>query len=367
MTFQNATTGYEEWLRGFGPLDAADLAYKHTLMADAADPFPFFRGTYYRWARLWPEVCGDLGAAPPVLAVGDLHVENFGTWRDSDGRLCWGVNDFDEADELPYTNDLVRLAASVLFARKTEKAGGLTLVKFRPACAAILDGYGATLDAGGDPFVLEERHPGLRAMAMSADRDPVAFWKKLTKVLADPPADPPAAARAALTADLPSPDLTPEFRRRPRGGVGSLGKARYVALAQWGGGWVAREAKAVAPPATAWAAGDSRPSRMRAAVAGAKRCPDPFYQPGVGRPPARASLLARRVGPTRHRHRRDRTVAVDGGRNGERPPRLPGRRRGPGRPRPPARRLAGRRRESDGRRRYRRLGRVARRVRADRV
>jgi len=32
-----------------------------------------------------------------VLAVGDLHVENFGTWRDAEGRLIWGVNDFDES------------------------------------------------------------------------------------------------------------------------------------------------------------------------------------------------------------------------------------------------------------------------------
>ena len=31
------------------------------------------------------------------LSVGDLHVENFGTWRDSEGRLIWGINDFDEA------------------------------------------------------------------------------------------------------------------------------------------------------------------------------------------------------------------------------------------------------------------------------
>ncbi len=290
MTVHEATTGYETWLAGFGPIDAADLAYKHARMADAADPFPFFRGTYYRWAQHWPKVCADLATAPAVLAVGDLHVENFGTWRDGDGRLCWGVNDFDEADDLPYAHDLVRLAASVLFARKTETAGGLTLVKFRPTCETILAGYAAALDAGGDPFVLEERHAGLRAMAMSADRDPVAFWKKLTKVLADPPAEPPAAARAALTAGLPSPDLTPEFRRRPRVGVGSLGKARYVALAQWGGGWVAREAKAVAPPATAWAAGDARPSRAGAAVAGAKRCPDPFYRPGP-------AWVARRLAP----------------------------------------------------------------------
>ena len=44
--------------------------------------------------------------------MGDLHVDSFGTWRDVEGRLCWGVDDFDEAYPLPYTNDLVRLAAS---------------------------------------------------------------------------------------------------------------------------------------------------------------------------------------------------------------------------------------------------------------
>jgi uncharacterized protein (DUF2252 family) len=31
-------------------------------------------------------------------------------------RLVWGVNDFDEACRLPYTNDLVRLATSVTMA-----------------------------------------------------------------------------------------------------------------------------------------------------------------------------------------------------------------------------------------------------------
>jgi Uncharacterized protein conserved in bacteria (DUF2252) len=28
-----------------------------------------------------------------LLAVGDLHVENFGVWRDSRSKLVWGVND----------------------------------------------------------------------------------------------------------------------------------------------------------------------------------------------------------------------------------------------------------------------------------
>ena len=276
MNVREATTAYESWLAGTGELDGADLEYKHALMSDAEDSFPFFRGTYYRWAQHWPKVCVHFANAPVVLAVGDLHLANFGTWRDGDGRLCWGVNDFDEADDLPCVHDLVRLASSALFAKKS---GGLTL-KFKSACTAILGGYRAALEANGDPFVLEERHPELRALAMSSDRDPVLFWKKLAKVLATPSVDPPAAARAALIRDLPIEHLNAEFRRRSKVGVGSLGKQRYVVLAEWAGGWIAREAKIVAPPATAWAGNSTTPSRMAEIATSAKRAADPFYRPG---------------------------------------------------------------------------------------
>ncbi len=60
-------------------------------------PFAFMRATFYRWVQLWKDQCRVEAAAPSVLAVGDLHIENFGTWRDAEGRLIWGVNDFDEA------------------------------------------------------------------------------------------------------------------------------------------------------------------------------------------------------------------------------------------------------------------------------
>jgi uncharacterized protein (DUF2252 family) len=92
----------------------ADLTLKHRLMAET--PFSFLRAAFYRWAQLWPLVCGDLSRAPKVLAVGDLHVENFGTWRNTEGRLVWGVNDFDEAWPAAYTADLVRLLTSAYLA-----------------------------------------------------------------------------------------------------------------------------------------------------------------------------------------------------------------------------------------------------------
>jgi hypothetical protein len=102
-----ATIGYERWLHKRIDVVEADLELKHQQMAGSL--FAFLRATFYRWASLWPEVCPDLVEAPRVLAVGDLHVENFGAWRDTEGRLIWGVNDFDEVANMPYAVDLVRL------------------------------------------------------------------------------------------------------------------------------------------------------------------------------------------------------------------------------------------------------------------
>src|SRR2546422_1926342 len=89
-----ATTRYEAWLAERIPLVEPDLELKHHAMS--AGIFPFLRATFYRWAARWRALVGDVAAAPTVLAVGDLHVENFGTWRDAEGRLVWGVNDFDQ-------------------------------------------------------------------------------------------------------------------------------------------------------------------------------------------------------------------------------------------------------------------------------
>ena len=89
-----------------------DLRKKYAEMAKG--PFPFLHATYYLWAEEILNVCPELAGAPPVVAVGDIHLENFGTWRDNDGRLIWGVNDFDEAAEMPYALDLVRLGVSAV-------------------------------------------------------------------------------------------------------------------------------------------------------------------------------------------------------------------------------------------------------------
>lgn len=294
MNIIEATRDYEAWLGRHVTLHSPELEHKHAEMSSKGDLLPFFRGTYYRWAQHWRAAAARWSDSPRVLAVGDAHVGNFGTWRDSDGRLVWGVNDFDEADELPYTHDLTRLAASVWAAKST-----LDLPFSRSRIArVILRGYREQLAGGPRPFVLEEHHAELRGLAMAAERDPKRFWKRLGKTLDQPPAKPPPEARTLLLRSMPGDGETVHFRFHARVGMGSLGKPRYVALQEWRGAWVAREAKAVAPPATEWLTGigsattdatiapddasATRPSRSRVSdmLAVAVRCPDPFFLPG---------------------------------------------------------------------------------------
>jgi hypothetical protein len=272
MKIHRATRLYETWLTKQISLVPKDLALKHGLMK--RDAFSFLRATFYRWMQVWPEVCGDLVTAPLLRAIGDLHVENFGTWRDSEGRLIWGINDFDEAYPLPYTNDLVRLAVSATLAVDTKHLA----IKPTEAYDALLTGYMEGLNSGGQPFVLAEQHRWLRDMATNALRDPVEFWQKMEAL---PPVKEPVphSVRAALEQLMPESGLSYHFRRRVSG-VGSLGRPRFVALADWQGGMIAREAKALGPSACAWA-GESHGLTTifyQTMLDHAVRCRDPFVR-----------------------------------------------------------------------------------------
>ncbi len=277
-----ATRSYEQWVGRQVPVVRADLAFKHEQMAVA--PFPFLRATFYRWAQQWESCCGDLAAAPPVLAVGDLHTQNFGTWRDPEGRLIWGINDFDEAFPMAYTNDLVRLATSA----RLSIAAGTMQISPRVACAAILDGYRSGVDTGGRPFVLAEEHPVLRGEAESELRDPVPFWKRVSAL---PVAQrPPARAVALLRAAVRGAD-GPHFVNR-RAGLGSLGHPRIVVIAERSGGRIAREAKGLVGSGAAWASAPAaRPTIHYATICRrAVRCADPFLE-------VRGEWVLRRLAP----------------------------------------------------------------------
>ena len=272
-----ATIDYEDWLSRQVNVVEADLRLKHRQMASSL--FAFLRATFYRWGPLWRETCPDLVDAPRVLAVGDLHVENFGSWRDKEGRLVWGVNDFDEAAHMPYAVDLVRLVTSAILAQ-SENTLAIDAVG---AATAVLNGYAEFLEAGGKPFILEESHPHLREMALRAERDPVHFWSKLASL---PSAAPPKRIQRLLRKCLPGTVEDDIAFSRRIAGEGSLGRPRFVATGSSNGGFVAREAKAWLPSAWGWARGRHSVRLLKQSV----READPYYSVQDG-------WVVRRLGP----------------------------------------------------------------------
>jgi len=271
MNIVRSTQSYEAWLRKKIAVNEEDLAEKHKQMA--ASEFPFLRATFYRWLERLPKASPDFKEAPNVCAVGDLHVENFGTWRDAEGRLIWGINDFDEAYSLPYTNDLIRLATSIELARAESKLS----ITLETACSVLLEGYKKALLDGGAPFVLEEKHDWLRDTATGDLRHPVQFWKKIERGEQMAMTSLPQTALKTLKAALPKEATLLRVRHR-QSGLGSLGRPRYVAIGAWEGGNVVREVKAFVPSAVCWAWGEkpSSPSGLENLLENSVRCTDPF-------------------------------------------------------------------------------------------
>ncbi|MGD0578974.1 MAG: DUF2252 family protein [Bryobacteraceae bacterium] len=271
MNFIDATKGYETWLARELRIIPQDLEQKHQLMVKSS--FQFLRGTYYRWAQIWAETAEALAKTPVVLAVGDLHAENFGTWRDADGRLVWGVNDFDETAALPMALDLTRLAVSVFLASEHHALHATR----QQVAHVLLDGYRKGVECGGLPFVLEEGHPALRQIAVERLKDEEAFWMKFSEL-------------PEFTGRKPKTALRLLIRLLPHGveslrvvhrlaGLGSLGRQRLTAIGQFEGGFIAREVKQLAPPASYWATGKgSRQIRYGEILKVSVRCNDPFLR-----------------------------------------------------------------------------------------
>ena len=253
-----------------------DLTAKHIAMAQT--PFAFLRATCTRFAEVCPALLPSLLRVMATPSVGDAHLENFGTWRDAEGRLIWGANDLDEAARLPWTVDLLRLATSALLTPDPPHATAVA--------EALLAGHAQRLTAPC-PFVLDAGNAALREAAAPSQKERERFWARL-EALAE--AVPPPAIATALRAALP-PDAQ-NIRLAPRrAGLGSLGRPRCIARAQWRGGPNAHEAKARLPSAFLYAKMPGAEALDMAALATAKqRAPDPWFH-------ATADLTLRRLAP----------------------------------------------------------------------
>lgn len=287
-----STQEYEKWLEdALGhPLVEDDRKEKHKKMR--VDAFSFLRATYWRWAETIPVICPELTDGPEVLAVGDIHLENFGVWRDAEGRLTWGVNDFDEAAEMPYALDLARLAVSAILMPGPWQADANKI------SAILIAGY---KDGLKDPaaFVLDRENDWLREQFDLDRGGRAAFWRKIEKqrtAAKEEECKPGEPYRSALTKAMPDPIKGLAFWPRSAG-TGSLGRPRWVAYGKWRGGPVLREAKAIV--ASAWTRitkGGNKAIRCMEIANGRFHAPDACYDV-TKNPGGKGHTAMRRLSP----------------------------------------------------------------------
>ena len=111
------------------------------LQAMRSDPFIFFRGTaalFYATLSMPPALL----QVPRVFACGDLHLENFGSYKGDNRLVYFDLNDFDEACLAPLTFELVRFLASILVASKEL---GISRKQALKLMSGFVDTYAATL------------------------------------------------------------------------------------------------------------------------------------------------------------------------------------------------------------------------------
>jgi uncharacterized protein (DUF2252 family) len=135
--------------------EAEGLALKYRAMR--ASPYAFLRGTCHLFYQQLPRV-GSLKSAPLAWVCGDLHLQNFGSYK-GDNRLAYfDINDFDESALAPASWDLVRLLTSVWVSTGSREG---STSQARELCRAFLDAYAAALSEGKSYWVERDTAQGL--------------------------------------------------------------------------------------------------------------------------------------------------------------------------------------------------------------
>ena len=287
MNIHRATKDYEEWLGKQlvhrGGLDKSALKKKHQVMK-GKDHHPFVRATFYRWASLW---IGLRKKEQKIVSVGDIHVENFGTWRRKTGKptLVWGVNDFDESCVMPWTSDLVRLGVSATFAIR-ELKDSFDLSPKR-ACLKMLKSYTDALTSNtARAFVLQdENDPFCRLVTkmVMQKKDEGAYFKAQKHKLVELDDNKFREVRrkcpdalSLLRGSLPNGNSNYAlWRPKPEDpvGLGSLGKQRYYALVDHG--FLIHDVKPAIASACEWAKGTDGQNADTKLLKSSRRVPDP--------------------------------------------------------------------------------------------
>ena len=251
--------------------DPERLAIKYAKMGQSA--FIFLRGACHLFYDALPD-SPLFRDAPLAWCCGDLHFENFGSYKGDNRLVYFDINDYDEAALAPVTWDMIRLLTSIQCGADALNATRAEALAVSQTC---LDAYRNALLGGKPLWVERETSSGLVNALLTAlqERERSAFLDKRTirkgrrrsLILDGVKALPASDAQKQLVTEFmdeyASKQPSPKFFEvldigRRIAGTGSLGVERFVVLVEGKGSpdgnylLDIKEAKpsALAPPLT---------------------------------------------------------------------------------------------------------------------
>ncbi len=225
--------------------DPERLAMKYAKMAQS--PFIFLRGACHLFYEALPD-SPLFRDAPLAWCCGDLHFENYGSYKGDNRLVYFDINDYDEAALAPVTWDIIRLLTSIQCGAEALNATHAEALAVTQTC---VDAYCNAL-IGGKPFWVErETSSGLVNALLTAlqERDRSAFLDKRTirkgrrrslildGVKALPASDAQKQLVTGFMDEYASIQSSPKFFEvldigRRIAGTGSLGVERFVVLVE---------------------------------------------------------------------------------------------------------------------------------------
>jgi uncharacterized protein (DUF2252 family) len=134
--------------------DPARLKMKYAKMAQS--PFIFLRGACHLFYDALPDA-PLFREAPLAWCCGDLHFENFGSYKGDNRQVYFDINDYDEAALAPATWDMARLLTSLQCGADALNATGAEALAASRAC---IEAYRGALIEGKPLWVERETARG---------------------------------------------------------------------------------------------------------------------------------------------------------------------------------------------------------------
>ncbi|MBB3179156.1 uncharacterized protein (DUF2252 family) [Variovorax sp. Sphag1AA] len=212
-----------------------------------SSPFVFLRGTchlfYDRLSRI-----GAPRSAPLTWVCGDLHLENFGSYKGDNRLVYFDINDFDEAALAPASWDLIRFLTSL---RVGAESIAVRSREARKLCEVFIESYASALCAGKAYWVERDTAQGLVRVLLDdlRERQRTQFLASRTDMKgrrrmlrtdgkkALPASDQQRALAAQVIQQFATGQTNPKFYdvldvARRIAGTGSLGVDRYAILVE---------------------------------------------------------------------------------------------------------------------------------------